>query len=137
MVIFSTSLEHVIYSCSGNGKLSDLTIGQKPNLGSLMLIAVSPDTFNVFFTGAVTETVGVLTVGKKFMCQYASFTIAQGTIPFSSGDMISVGITMRWERVDVVNLPNVSNSSVVRFNKAKPSRYWRIVPTSFAAGPIK
>lgn len=129
---FSTSLEHVIYSCSGNGKLSDLTIGQKPNLGSLMLIAVSPDTFNVFFTGAVTETVGVLTVGKKFMCQYASFTIAQGTIPFSSGDMISVGITMRWERVDVVNLPNVSNSSVVRFNKAKPSRYWRIVPTSFA-----
>ena len=128
---FSTSLDDVHFSGTGNGVINQLVIGQKPQSGMMMLIATAPDTFEVFFQGTKTFTVGVVKVGSRFVSDICAFSISEGSIPFSIGDMFSIAISMKWIRVDIVNIPNVANSGVVRFNKSKPSRYWRIVPTSF------
>jgi hypothetical protein len=128
---FKTDASKVHFSGSGNGKISNLLIGVKPEAGILMLIASDANTFQVFFQGQKTKTIGIAKVGSRFVCDLCAFNLESSTIPFSPGDMFSIGIEMEWVRVDVVNLPNLSNSNTIRFNKAKPSRYWRIVPTSF------
>lgn len=133
---FQTSMDDVHFTGVGNGVVSHLIIGQKPQLGILIAIATNKDTFEVFFQGAKTFTVGVAKVGTRFVCDLCAFTISNGTSEFQIGDMFSIGISMKWIRVDVVNIPNLNSSGVIRFNKSKPSRYWRVVPTSFvgAAG---
>lgn len=133
---FQTSMDDVHFTGVGNGVVSQLIIGQKPQLGILIAIATNKDTFEVFFQGTKTFTVGMLKVGTRFVCDLCAFTISNGTNEFQTGDMFSIGISMKWIRVDVVNIPNLNSSGVIRFNKSKPSRYWRVVPTSFvgAAG---
>ena len=129
---FSTSMDQVIFSGTGNGKVTDLVIGKKPKAGTLMLIASDSQTFQAYFTGNKTFTVGIVKVGGRFVSDLCAFTISQIGTPFAAGDMFSIGISMTWRRVDVVNVPNVPNSDIIRFNKTKPSRFWRIIPTSFA-----
>lgn len=129
---FTVNDSTVQYSITGNGKILNLSIGKKPALGTLMLIANNAESFSVFFTGTTTFTVGVANVNSRFMCDYAVFDLRGGVIPFAAGDMISIPLEMKWRRVDVVNLPNTIESGLVRFTQSKPSRYWRIVPTSFA-----
>lgn len=129
---FSTSEEKIRFTGSGNGRIVGLIIGQKPQSGMLMLVATNANTFQVFFQGDKAFTVGVAKVGERFVCNICAFTITAGTNNFVAGDMFSIPVEMKWIRADVVNLPNVQDSSIVRINKTKPSRYWRIVPTSFS-----
>lgn len=129
---FSTSLQNVVFSGSGTGVISTLNLGHKPQAGLVMLIATSPTSFQVFFNGTKSFIMGIATVGVRFLSEICAFTISAGNQDFSIGDMFSIQIDMKWHRVDVVNLPNMTQSGVIRFNKAKPSRYWRIIPTSFS-----
>jgi hypothetical protein len=129
---FTTSEDAIRFTGSGNGRIVGLIIGQKPQSGMLMLVATNANTFQVFFQGDKAFTVGVAKVGERFVCNICAFTIAAGTNNFVAGDMFSIPVEMKWIRADVVNLPNVQDSSIVRINKTKPSRYWRIVPTSFS-----
>lgn len=128
---FSIDQSKMQYSCVGNGKIRDVICGHKPNAGLIMLIANSASTFSVFFTGDRTETIGVANVGQRFSCAYAAFTIVEGSIPFSTGDMISIPIDMQWMRADVINIPNTIDSGVIRIKQNAPARYWRIIPTVF------
>lgn len=129
---FTTSEDAIRFTGSGNGRIVGLIIGQKPQSGMLMLVATNANTFQVFFQGDKAFTVGVAKVGERFVCNICGFTITAGTNNFVAGDMFSIPVEMKWIRADVVNLPNVQDSSIVRINKTKPSRYWRIVPTSFS-----
>ncbi len=129
---FTTSEDAIRFTGSGNGRIVGLIIGQKPQSGMLMLVATNANTFQVFFQGDKAFTVGVAKVGERFVCNICAFTITAGINNFVAGDMFSIPVEMKWIRADVVNLPNVQDSSVVRINKTKPSRYWRIVPTSFS-----
>jgi hypothetical protein len=129
---FTTSEDAIRFTGSGNGKIAGLIIGQNPQSGLLMLVATNANTFQVFFQGDKAFTVGVAKVGERFVCNICAFTITAGTNNFVAGDMFSIPVEMKWVRADVVNLPNVQDSSIVRINKTKPSRYWRIVPTSFS-----
>ncbi len=129
---FTTSEDAIRFTGSGNGRIVGLIIGQKPQSGMLMLVATNANTFQVFFQGDKAFTVGVAKVGERFVCNICAFTITAGTNNFVAGDMFSIPVEMKWIRADVVNLPNVQDSSIVRINKTKPSRYWRIVPTSFS-----
>ncbi len=129
---FTTSEDAIRFTGSGNGRIVGLIIGQKPQSGMLMLVATNANTFQVFFQGDKAFTVGVAKVGERFVCNICAFTITAGINNFVAGDMFSIPVEMKWIRADVVNLPNVQDSSIVRINKTKPSRYWRIVPTSFS-----
>lgn len=120
------------FTGTGNGTVTGYTPGAGGLPGTLMLAAVSPTSFTVFFTGATTAVVGVCTAGVRFNSMHGSFTINQGSIPFVTGDMFSVPIDLEWYRVDVVNLPDSSQASLIRIKQSSPSRFWRLVLTSFS-----
>lgn len=120
------------FTGTGNGMVTGYTPGAGALPGTLMLSAVSPTSFTVFFTGATTVVVGVCTVGVRFNSMFGSFTILPGIIPFVSGDMFSIPIELDWYRVDVVNLPDTPAAALIRIKQSSASRYWRIIPTSFS-----
>lgn len=116
----------------GNGSLGSFISGPSPRPGMIMAIASSGTQFAVMFTGAAgTSTLGIATVGVRFNTSIGSFTIVQGSTPFSAGDMISAPIELQWLRVDVVNLPNMPTPALIRIKQSSASRFWRIVPLSF------
>jgi hypothetical protein len=120
------------FTGTGNGTVTGYTPGPGALPGTFMLTAVSPTSFTVFFTGATTVVVGVCTVGVRFNSMFGSFTALAGSIPFVNGDMFSVPIELDWYRVDVVNLPDVATSALIRIKQSSASRYWRLIPTSFS-----
>lgn len=123
----------VIFSGTGNGGFGSFNSGASPKPGMFMAVALSPTTFSIMFTGAGgTSVLGVATVGVRFNSLIGSFTITAGTIPFAINDSFSAPIELEWFRVDVVNLPNVATPALIRLKQSSPSRYWRLVPTSFA-----
>jgi len=121
-----------IYTATGNGTVTRFSQGIDTKPGAFMLFATSPTKFSVMWTGNGTYILGDATVGQMFDSKHGSFVIAPGTIPFAAGDAISVPIQLEWKRVDVVNLPNVATPALIRIKQSAPSRFWRIVPTSFA-----
>lgn len=114
-----------------HGSIQGFVPGAEALPGMFMLIAASATSFNVMYTGSVTEVVGVATVGVRFNSRRGSFTIQPGSTPFAVNDMFSVPVEMDWYRVDVVNLPDSAAPALVRIKQSSPSRFWRIVPTSF------
>ena len=123
----------VIFSGSGNGGFGSFTSGASPKPGMFMAVALTPTTFSVMFTGAGgTSVLGVATVGVRFNSLIGSFLITQGSTPFAVNDAFSAPIELDWMRVDVVNLPNVPTPALIRIKQSSASRYWRLVPTSFA-----
>lgn len=116
----------------GNGSVGSFIPGAAPLPGMLMLAAVSATQFSVIFTGSSTSVLGVATVGQRFNSSIGSLTITAGTIPYAVGDMFSAPIELEWLRVDVVNLPNSASPALIRIKQSAPSRYWRLVPLSFA-----
>lgn len=122
----------VQFTGAGNGSVQGFTPGVGAVPGSFMLAANSATNFTVLFTGATTEVLGVATVGVRFNSLHGSFTIVPGSVPFAAGDLFSLPVELDWYRVDVVNLPDSPAATLVRIKQSSPSRYWRIVPTSFS-----
>lgn len=129
---YSVDPTKILFTGMGNGAIQGFTPGKESVPGTFMLMAQSATTFTVMFNGASIEIVGVATVGTRFNCMKGSFTIVAGSIPFATGDMFSVPVALNWYRVDVVNLPDSSASTLVRIKQSSASRYWRLVPTSFS-----
>lgn len=125
-------LGNILYTGTGNGTVTGFTPGTGASPGTLMLVADSSTTFTVFFTGGTTSVVGVCTVGVRFNAPQGSFTVLPGSTPFVAGDTFSLPIVLDWYRVDVINLPDTPAPALVRIKQSSPSRYWRVVPTSFS-----
>lgn len=125
-------LGNILYTGTGNGTVTGFTAGTDASPGTLMLMADSSTSFTVFFTGGTTTVVGVCTVGVRFNAPQGSFTITAGTASFVPGDTFSLPIVLDWYRVDVVNLPDTPAPAMIRIKQSSPSRYWRLVPTSFS-----
>lgn len=118
---------------AGNGSVTGFHPGIRPRAGSYVLFATSSTTFDVLFTTPGSATIlGVATVGKQFNSAEGSFTIMAGSVPFEVNDSFMVPVEMEWKRVDVVNLPNSAEPALVRIKQSAASRYWRLVPLSFA-----
>lgn len=123
----------VDFTGTGNGALGSFVSGASPKPGTLMAVALTPTTFSVMFTTPQeTSIVGIATVGVRFNASFGSFLITAGAIPFAQNDLFSAEIELEWLRVDVVNLPNLPSPSLIRIKQSTPSRYWRLVPLSFA-----
>lgn len=120
------------FTGTGNGTVQGYTPGPGAVPGTFMLTANSATAFTVFFTGDTTVVVGIATVGVRFNSLFGSFTIVAGSTPFVTGDLFSLPVELDWYRVDVVNLPDLPNPVLVRIKQSQASRYWRIVPVSFA-----
>lgn len=120
-------------SNSGKGSVGKFIAGYEARIGTFMLFATSPTKFDVMFTSpAGTDILGVATVGQVFNSPIGSFVVQQGSVPYDGTESISMPIEMEWKRVDVVNLPNVPTPALIRIKQSAASRYWRIVPLSFA-----
>lgn len=117
---------------TGNGTITGYTPGPGAIPGTFMLVASSATSFSVFFTSASTVVVGVATVGQRFNSMFGSFTVTAGSVPFVSGDQLSMSVDLDWYRVDVVNLPDTAAPTLIRVKQSSASRYWRLVPTSFS-----
>lgn len=123
----------VQFTGSGNGGLGAFVTGASPRPGTIMAIAQTSTTFAVMFTvPGETRVLGVATVGKRFNADIGSFQINAGSVPFAPNDMFSAHVDLQWLRVDVVNLPNMPTPSLIRIKQSAASRYWRLVPLSFA-----
>ena len=125
------SLSNLIVTGSGSANISDFVAGVKCKPGIFSLVANNNNTFTVFFISGTTEVLGILTPGQRFNSNYGSFTLVV-TTPFSTSDIITAAIQLKWNRVDIVNLTASSDAQTIRIKQSKPSRYWRIVPTSFS-----
>jgi hypothetical protein len=122
-----------IFTGVGTGGFTNFVPGFSPKPGTIMAIANNSTSFSVMFTGSGGTTVlGVATVGVRFNSPIGSFTITAGATPFAAGDMFSAQVELQWLRVDVVNLPNVGTPALIRIQQSAASRYWRLVPLSFA-----
>lgn len=120
-------------STEGKGGIGTFRPGVASRPGSFMVFATSPTKFQVAYTApSGTAFLGEATVGKQFDSQEGSFTIQPGVVPFQINDSFMMPIEMEWLRVDVVNLPNIEAASLIRIKQSAASRYWRIVPISFA-----
>jgi hypothetical protein len=120
------------FTGTGNGSIANFTPGVGASPGTFMVTMINATTGTVWFTGDTTEVVGVCAVGVRFNCLLASFTVLPGSIPFQNGDMFSIPMLLEWYRVDIVNLPDTPAPALVRIKQSSPSRYWRIIPTSFS-----
>ncbi len=121
------------FSGSGTGGLGSFVAGPSPKPGTFMVTATSSTVFTVMFTSAAgTSVIGIANVGQRFNSPLGSFTISPGLAPFAPGDMFSAPVELEWFRVDVVNLPNVPTAALIRIKQSSASRYWRLVPLSFA-----
>lgn len=116
----------------GNGTVQGFTAGVNSVPGAFMLVATSSTSFNVMFTAATNEVVGVATVGTRFNSLRGSFTIMAGNTAFAAGDLFSIPVEVQWYRVDVVNLDDAATPVLVRIKQSSASRYWRLVPTQFS-----
>lgn len=126
----------ILFTGAGNGSIQAPSATPEARRGTIMLAAVSSTSFTAFFTGDTTEVLGTVTVGQRYLSKYAAFTVQAGSVPFSPGDMFSIPIDMDWYRVDVVNLPDNDQPNLIRLKQSTPSRFWRIVPTSFSGGVL-
>jgi len=130
---FTVNPLKITFTGTGNGGVGDFQQGVRSKPGSFMLFADSPTKFTVMFVSSTgTDIVGVATVGVPFNTPQGTFTINSGSIPFAAGDSFMVPVEMDWKRVDVVNLPNIAAPALIRIKQSAASRYWRLVPTSFA-----
>jgi hypothetical protein len=117
----------------GNGGFGNFSAGVDAKPGTLMLAALSPTQFSVFFmSSAGTVVLGVATVGARFNSTICSFNITAGTVPFEVNDLFTVVIELEWLRVDIVNLPNLATPALIRIRQSSQARFWRVVPLSFA-----
>ena len=130
---FTVNPLRITFTGTGNGGVGRFIEGVASRLGAFMLFAKSATKFDVMYAEPnSTEILGEATVGVQFNSVQGSFTIVQGTVPFVSGDSFSMPVEMEWKRVDVVNLPNTGAAHLIRIKQSAASRYWRLVPTSFA-----
>lgn len=131
---FSVDPLRVSFTGQGSGGVAGFRAGHASRPGSFMLFADSPSRFTVMYLGSegATTILGQATVGQRFDSAEGSFTVTQGPTPYAPGDSFMVPVEMEWKRVDVVNLPNMAAGALVRIKQSAASRYWRVVPTSFA-----
>lgn len=121
----------------GNGGVGGFYSGTASKDGAFMLFATSPTKFDVMYTApGSTSILGEATVGKQFDSAQGSFTINEGSVPFAQFDSFMVPVEKEWKRVDVVNLPNNGEANLIRIRQSAASRYWRVVPTSFAGATV-
>lgn len=125
------SLSNLVITGSGTATITDFTAGPKCKPGVFSLVADASNSFTVFFISGTTELVGILKPNVRFNSNYGSFTLTSNSA-FANGDLITTAIQLKWNRVDIVNLADDATAQSVRIKQSKPSRYWRIVPTSFS-----
>lgn len=131
---FTIKTNAIQYVGVGDGDLSSIQVGSAAKIGLVMLFADSPTAFTVMLNPPVgsPEILGTAVVGRMFNSQQISLMVNPGGIPFQAGDSFSIPVDLDWQRVDVVNLPNIANPVLIPFRATAAARYWRIVPTSFA-----
>lgn len=118
---------------SGKGSVVKFRQGVASRPGAFMLFATAPTRFQVAFTSPTgTAFLGEAIVGQQFDSQEGSFTVLPGPVQYEINDSFMVPVEMEWKRVDVVNLPNLPSPALIRIKQSAASRYWRLVPTSFA-----
>jgi hypothetical protein len=123
----------VRFTGAGDGVVRGFAAGSAQRPGDLMLSATSATQFAVFFAdGGSTVVVGVATVGQRFVSPLGCLDLVAGPTPFAPGDLFTLPVELRWQRVDVVNLPDQAAPAMVRLRQAAAARYWRLVPTSFS-----
>lgn len=123
----------ILFTGTGTGSISQFLAGYDSKPGSFILIADNSTTFQVMYLHQGQTTVlGIAKVGVQFNSAEGSFTVIQGSTPYATNDMFTIPVEMEWLRVDVVNLPNVAAPALIRIKQSKPSRFWRLVPLSFA-----
>jgi hypothetical protein len=117
----------------GDGFLVNIQPGYFSQESVIMLIASSATQFDVI--SSVIGFVGTASVGVPFATKDIRFTIQSGLVPFISGDMFSITLSLDWKRVDVVNLPNTNLLETISISSSVPSPFWRLVPLLFSGGP--
>ena len=117
------------YTGSGDGSISDISVGIEAFPGKILVSAISPTQFQVISSRF--GLIGLATVGQPFTSTTVNFTLSAGTIPFAINDAFTISMVLKWFRVDIVNLPDDNNFNLVSFKNSVPSRYWRIVPLMF------
>lgn len=126
---------HKIYAAptnKGTGFITNFKPGNKSEIGNFMLFADISGNFIISFSSSTnSQILGFTQPGTRFVSQYGSFDIVQGSIPFADGDSFMIPVELDWKRVDIVNLPNIAEPATIQIKQSKPSRYWRIVPTVF------
>lgn len=123
----------ITFSGTGNGTITGFKAGVDSTPGAFIMFASSLSTFTVMFQSATdTRILGEAVIGKQFNSLQGSFKIDQGTEAFGLDSSFMATVEMEWLRVDVVNLPNISAPALIRIKQSAASRFWRIVPTSFA-----
>lgn len=122
-----------VFTGTGNGSLVGIQPGFNAQETTIELIAISPTIFSVLSHryGPMPN----LTVGQPYADQDIRFTIQAGSVPFAIGDNFTISTTLKWYRVDVVNLPDSSSVETISIKQSAPAAFWRIVPILFAGGP--
>lgn len=113
----------------GNGTITSTPSIKSSALDTITAIASTPTTFVIqsSFHGAL----GTATVGQYLNTVYGSFLIENGTTAFAIGDTFNVFFDLKWERADIINLPNTDAIETVSFKPSVMSPYWRLVPLFF------
>lgn len=117
----------------GNGHLDSITPNSNATVGVVMLVSEAPETFTVSFipSNGPARTLGVATVGKKFLSDVVTFTVVGGSVDYAFNDSVSFPIELNWMRADVVNVPSTDEPVMVPIRESAPARFWRIVPIIF------
>lgn len=113
----------------GNGDITNIKQSIKSLPDKFLISALSSSQFQVI--SLKFGSLGIAEIGKNFYSNYISFTINNGSIPFSVNDTFTFDFDLNWVRVDIVNLPDNNGINTVSFKNSIPSRYWRFVPLMF------
>jgi len=96
------------FSGIGNGSISNITtMGNTVKPQMISVVFTSPSTFAV--SGSKIGHIGTGTVGSPFTGTSLSFNVAQGSVPFASGDMFTFNLAYTAE----AGMSNVGDGSVV------------------------
>lgn len=118
---------------AGNGTVYNIQPGQNAKPATITLIADNATTFTV--THSTLGTIGTAYTSVRFNHPEVSFSISGGSVPFTAGDILSFTLSLKWQRVDIKNVPNSNQLETINFNSSYAAPYWRLVPVEFTGGP--
>ena len=119
---------------AGDGSISSLSLGSDASQGTVMFVASSADYFEVLFTSlnGVTNSLGVLEVGKTFNSTIVNLKIDEGAVQFSVGDTIQIELMYQWKRAGLFNVTQSPDPQVLSFSSPLHVKAVKISPTLFS-----
>ena len=121
------------FTGTGDGTLTIDQLGLSATQAIVSVMATSPTTFLVAGTipGQPLQAYGIATVGVKFSCPLVDFTITNGTVPFTAGDLFTVPLNYVWRRQGVFNLLQTIDATFLKFQSPLLAKAVRVTPTMF------